>query len=205
MAQAPPCPYCGASSYQLQDRRWLVCKECGHEFDTDRDLCTACGHLNRAKVTTCSRCQARLRTDVVDQIIEVQARSRAQWRAERAAIAADQKRKEEESSQRRMEAFWAEDRARREAVARAAAESQQRERKLLLTVGIVSVILILCLIAAAFIVKWVAQQPSGQDDELTAAPTSHGQWGTREARRDILIIVLLLALRPFQRLEMACA
>ena len=53
MAQAPPCPHCGASSYQLRDKRWLLCKSCGQEFDLQQHLCPGrqvCGECMREAV-----------------------------------------------------------------------------------------------------------------------------------------------------------
>jgi hypothetical protein len=148
MAQAPPCPYCSASSYELRDKRWLVCKECGHEFDLQRELCRNCGRLNRVEDTVCTHCQRRLREDAVDRLIAERGKDRLAWRQERTAIGVDQKKAEEEASQRRMEAYWEEDRARREAQARALAEQQAKEKKILVGVGIIAACLVLILVAA---------------------------------------------------------
>jgi hypothetical protein len=152
MAQAPPCPYCDSSSYQLQDKRWLTCQVCGHEFDLTHDLCRACGHLNLAEAKVCGHCRARLPRDTVSELIEARAKTRKQWYEERALMSPAHKSKEEEASQQRMEAFWAEENARRQAVAQAAAEQQRRERKVLLVVGIVATLLILLLIVAAIVI-----------------------------------------------------
>jgi hypothetical protein len=161
MAQAPSCPYCGASSYRLEDQRWLVCKGCGQEFDIQTDVCRTCGRLNRAEVTVCDYCQARLRRDVVDDIIAERSKTRRKWAEERVTVGVQQKSQEEEASQKRMEEFWAQDHARREAAARAALEQRRRERKVLLVVGIISVLVILALLILALVVAQTGK--SGKD------------------------------------------
>lgn len=170
MTQTPPCPYCGASSYRLREKRWLTCQECGHEFDVRYDVCPACGHLNRIDAITCSRCQGRLRKDSVDQIIEVRGKDRKRWTGERVTVAVAQKKQEEEFSRQRMEAFWAEDQARREALARAMAEQRQRERRLLRIVVLVGTILVLGLAIAAVIMTKLLRSPLQPEDQVIAPP-----------------------------------
>ena len=146
MAQAPPCPYCGGTSYKRREKRWLVCQGCSHEFDLQRELCRSCGHLNSSGLTHCVNCQAPLGADDVDKLITERSKDRLAWRAERTAEGVAQKREEEMASQQRMEAYWADDRARREAQAQARAEQAIRERKVLAIVIVISVVLILLVI-----------------------------------------------------------
>lgn len=153
MTQAPPCPYCGAHSYRRRDTRWLVCQECDHEIDLQRELCQGCGHLNRAADTVCAHCGAPLQERAINQLIADRNKDHIAWRNERVAIAADQKKEEKEASQRRMEAYWDQDRARRQAQARARAEQQKRERKVLIAVGIVIAVLIVLIAAAAIVAR----------------------------------------------------
>jgi hypothetical protein len=170
MTQAPPCPYCGASSYRLREKRWLTCQECGHEFDVRYDVCPACGHLNRIDAITCGRCQRRLRKDSVDQIIEARGKDRKHWTEERVTVAVAQKKTEEEISRQRMEAFWAEDQARREALARAVAEQRQRERRLLRIVILAGIVLVLALAIAAVIMTRLLRPPPQPEGEVTVPP-----------------------------------
>jgi len=135
MAQAPPCPYCGASSYQLREKRWLLCKACGQEFDLQRDLCPVCKHLNQAGAQACGNCGAALREDKVDRLITERSKGLLDWREERTRIGVAQKKEEEEASRRRMEAYWADDRARREAAARARAKQREKEKRALIAVS----------------------------------------------------------------------
>jgi len=151
MAQAPPCPYCGASSYTLRERRWLTCTSCGQEFDARTDVCTRCGRLNSAEARVCAYCASPLPKDEVDRIIEERSRDRTEWTQERTQIAAQQKRAEEEASRRRMEAYWEAESARRAAVAQAAAEQSQRQRRLLILVGVLTALFVLCLIALSLV------------------------------------------------------
>jgi hypothetical protein len=155
MAQAPPCPYCGALSYRRQDQRWLICQECGHEFDIQRDLCLACGYLNREDVSLCSNCQADLKKDAVARIIEARAKNRKQWREEYHSVQMEQAKRDAESSEQAMEAFWTEEQARREAFARARVEAEKRERRTLTVVGIVGAVAIVLLIVASLIITLV--------------------------------------------------
>lgn len=127
MADAPPCPYCQASSYRLRDERWLVCEECKHEFDVQREVCLACGHLNRAEDRRCASCGAPLRTDVVDRVIRERGRDRGAWVAARLSVDASGVARDQQASQQRMEAYWAEERALRAAQAEAQARQQARE------------------------------------------------------------------------------
>ena len=146
MAQAPPCPYCGGTSYKRREKRWLVCQGCGQEFDLQRELCRSCGHLNSTGLTYCANCQSPLSTDKVDKLIAERSKDRLAWRAERTAEGVAQKEEEEIASQRRMEAYWADDRARREAQAQIRAEQAIRERKVLAIVIVISIVLILLVI-----------------------------------------------------------
>ena len=146
MAQAPPCPYCGGTSYKRREQRWLICQGCSHEFDLQRELCRSCGHLNSSGLTHCANCQAPLDADDVDKLISERSKDRLAWRAERAAAGVAQKAEEDVASQRRMEAYWADDRARREAQAQIRAEQALRERKVLAIVVVISVVLILLVI-----------------------------------------------------------
>ncbi len=153
MSQAPPCPYCSASSYGLRDKRWLTCKECGQEFDLQRDLCRSCGRLNRSGSALCTYCQSPLSHDTVDRLISERSKDRLAWREERTSVGVAQKREEELASQRRMEAYWAEDRARREAQARARAEQKEREKKVLIAVVVIAGVLILLLIGLSVVLS----------------------------------------------------
>jgi len=162
----------------------LTCVECGHEFDVRRDLCPSCGHLNRAGATFCSHCQAGLRSDAVERIIEARGKSRREWRAERHAVAVEQKKREVESSQTRMEEFWAKDRARREAFTRARAEAAKRERRTLLIVGIVGAVIVLLLIVVSLILTFVL--PSSESgDKVSLVPATQSQ--ARIARASIKV------------------
>ncbi len=157
MAQAPPCPYCEASSYRLRDDRWLVCTECGQEFDLQHDLCRSCGRLNQADAQVCSHCQAKLDGGVVNQLIAERSMDERAWRAHRRAISVEQKVEEEEASQRRLDAYWAEDRARREALARVRAERREKEKKVLIAVGIAVIVIIVTLIVVTLILSLTGQ------------------------------------------------
>jgi hypothetical protein len=151
MAQAPPCPYCGASSYQLKEKRWLVCKACGQEFDVQRDLCPVCKHLNQTGAQACGNCGAALREDKIDRLISERTKTLLDWREERTQVGVAQKKEEEAASQQRMETYWADDRARREAVARRRAEQREKEKKVLIVVGIIAAIIIVALIVVAIL------------------------------------------------------
>jgi predicted nucleic acid-binding Zn ribbon protein len=151
MAQAPPCPYCGALEYKLIDERWLACKGCGHEFDIQHDLCPSCGYLNPAAATTCGHCQSGLRKDPVDRMFETLAKGRAQWHEERLGTSLVQKKRDVAASEQRMAAFLAEDQERRETIARALAESRKRERRAMLIIGIIGVVVVVALATATFI------------------------------------------------------
>lgn len=153
MAQAPPCPHCGAVSYQLRDKRWLLCKACGQEFDLQQDLCPVCKHLNHTGARVCSKCGATMREDKVDQLIVERSKSLLDWREERTKVALEQKKGEAEAAQRQLETFQAEDRARREAFVRARAEQREKEKKTLAVVGIVTAVLVIVLIAIAILVS----------------------------------------------------
>jgi hypothetical protein len=153
MAQAPPCPYCGASSYQLREKRWLLCKACGQEFDLQRDLCPVCKHLNQTGAQACGNCGAALREDKVDRLIAERGKDLLDWREERTKVGVAQKKAEEEASRQRMEAYWADDRARREAAARARAEQREKEKKVLIAVGIVAAIIIIALVVVAVLMS----------------------------------------------------
>ena len=147
MAQAPPCPYCGASAYKLIDERWLACKECDHEFDIHHDLCLSCGHLNPAESTTCGNCQGPLRKDTLDSMFETLSRSRAQWHQKQLGTSLRQKKQDIAASEERMAAFLEEDRERRERVSRQLAERRKHERRALLIVGIIGAVVIVALVA----------------------------------------------------------
>jgi hypothetical protein len=153
MAQAPPCPYCGASSYQLREKRWLLCTACGHEFDVQRDLCLVCKHLNQASAQVCGNCGAALREDKVDRLITDRSKGLLDWRAQRTQVGVAQKKEEEEASRQRMEAYWADDRARREAAAQARAERRARERKVLWAVGIVVALIVIVLVVVVILLS----------------------------------------------------
>ncbi len=153
MAQPPPCPYCGAFSYQMRDKRWLVCRECEQEFDVQHDVCRACGRLNKATATTCAYCSSRLRSDTVDQLIAARGKTHQQWHEERTAVAVRQKPDEEQASQRRMEAYWAEEQARREAAAQAALKQQRRERRILWIVGLVVALFVLVMLVVVLVTR----------------------------------------------------
>jgi hypothetical protein len=161
MAQAPPCPYCGASSYQLREKRWLVCKACAHEFDLQRDLCPVCKQLNQAGAQTCGNCGATRREDKVDRLIAERSKGLLDWREERTKVGVAQKKEEEEASRRRMEAYWADDRARREAAARARAEQREKEKKALIAVGIIAAIIIIVLVVAATLMS-LGKEPEAE-------------------------------------------
>jgi ribosomal protein L40E len=165
MAQAPPCPYCGGTRYELHDRRWLICKSCEQEFDVQRHVCRSCGTLNPTEATVCVDCQTALGKDTVQKIIENRTKTRRDWWEERATISLEQKREEQEASQRRMAAYLSEEQARREAMARARAETRVREKKVLVVVGIVGGGLILL-----FVVLWLVFL-------LTAPSDGHGDIG----------------------------
>jgi RNA polymerase subunit RPABC4/transcription elongation factor Spt4 len=147
VAQAPPCPYCGASSYHLRGKRWLLCRECGHEFDLERELCRHCGHLVQAQDAVCPHCQSPLREDTVDRIITDRGKDRLAWRAEQVAGAIERSKDEEEASRQRMDAYWAEERVRRETLDRARAEQRAQERKVLIAVVAFAAVIVLAVIA----------------------------------------------------------
>ena len=151
MAQAPPCPYCGAFAYKLIDERWLACKECEHEFDIHHDLCPSCGHLNLAEATTCGNCQASLRKDTLDSMFETLSRSRAQWHNRRLGTSLLQKHQDIAASEQRMAALWAEDRERRERIARELAENRKRERRAIVIIGVIGVVVVGALAAVTLI------------------------------------------------------
>ncbi len=151
MADAPPCPYCQASSYRLRDERWLVCQECGHEFDVQRDVCLVCGHLNRVEGRRCDRCGASLRRDVVDRVIRERGRDRQAWVEARLSVGASQVERDQQASQQRMEAYWAEERALRAAQAEARARQRTRERNALIVFGVLAALLILALVLLALL------------------------------------------------------
>ena len=149
MAQAPPCPYCDATSYKLQERRWLLCTACETQFDVQTDVCRACGRLNKADAANCAYCQAKLPRSPVEHLIEARTKDRLGWHQERTEVSVRQKVDEERASRERMEAYWAEEHARREAAALATMRRRDRERKTLIVVGVISAILILTLLAVA--------------------------------------------------------
>jgi hypothetical protein len=151
MADAPPCPYCEASSYRLRDERWLVCQACGHEFDLRRDLCPACGRLNRADDRRCAFCDAPLRQDVVDRVIRERGKDRNAWTRTRLAVDVSGKEADQQASQQRMEAYWAEERAMRAARAEAMASQRVRERRTLIVVGVLGALIVLALVVLALL------------------------------------------------------
>ena len=151
MAQAPPCPYCGAFAYKLMDERWLICKECSHEFDIRHDLCPSCGHLSPAEATTCGNCQASLRRDTLDSMFETLSRSRVQWHKRRLGTSLLQKKQDVAASEQRMAALWAEDRERRERIARELAENRKRERRAIVIIGVIGVVVVGALAAVTLI------------------------------------------------------
>lgn len=151
MADAPPCPYCQASSYRLRDERWLVCQECGHEFDIQRDVCLVCGQLNPAEGKRCTRCGTPLRRDVADRVIHERGRDRQAWIRERLSVDASQVERDRQASQQRMEAYWAEERALRAAQAEARARQRMRERNTLILFGALGVLVILALVLLALL------------------------------------------------------
>jgi ribosomal protein L40E len=163
MAQVPPCPYCGATAYELHDRRWLTCKSCGQEFDVQRQVCHSCGTLNPIGAAVCVDCQAALGKDTVQWIIETRTKTRKDWWEERATASLDQKQGEQEASQKRMAAFVAEERERQAATARARAEARKRERRVLVVVGIVGGGLILLFVVLSLIFV-LAPPADGEDD-----------------------------------------
>jgi hypothetical protein len=151
MADAPPCPYCDASSYRLRDERWLVCQECGHEFDLRRDLCPACGRLNRADDRRCAFCGSPLRRDVVDRVIRERGRDRNAWIETRLAMDVSGKESDQQASQQRMEAYWAEERALRATRAAALAKQHARERKTLIVLGVLGVLFVVALVVLSLL------------------------------------------------------
>ena len=151
MAQAPPCPYCGAFAYELVDERWLACKECGHEFDIRHDLCPSCGHLSRAEATVCGNCQAGLRKDTLDSMFETLSRSRAQWHKRRLGTSLLQKQQDIAASEQRMAVFWEEDRERRERVAHELDENRKRERRAIMIIGAIGVVVVVALAVVTLI------------------------------------------------------
>jgi len=153
MANPPPCPYCEASSYRLRDERWLVCHECGHEFDVRRDLCPACGRLNRADSKRCTSCSSPLPHDVVDRVIRERGRDRQAWIEARLSVDAAQVERDQHVSQQRMEAYWAEDRALRAAQAEAQARQRARERNMVILFSVVGVLVILALVLLSLLMS----------------------------------------------------
>ena len=153
MTGPPPCPYCEASSYRLRDERWLVCQECGHEFDVRRDLCPACERLNRADTKRCASCGSPLRQDVVDRVIRERGRDRQAWIEARLSVDASQVERDQRASQQRMEAYWGEERALRAAQAEARARQQARERNTLIVLGVLGVLSILALVLLALLMS----------------------------------------------------
>ena len=151
MTGPPPCPYCEASSYRLRDERWLVCQECGHEFDLRRDLCPACGRLNRADTKRCASCSSPLRQDVIERVIRERGRDRQAWVETRLSVDASQVERDQRASQQRMEAYWAEERALRAAQAEARARQRARERNTLIVLGVLGVLSILALVLLALL------------------------------------------------------
>jgi hypothetical protein len=146
VSEAPPCPYCGASSYRFRDERWLVCTACAHEYDLQRDLCRRCGWINDAEARTCAHCDAPLPRDPVERLIAVRSKDRRAWRklyGERGMQGRDT---DIRSSQSRMEAYMAEERARRQAQAQARAAQRMRERRALIVVAVIATVLIALLI-----------------------------------------------------------
>lgn len=174
MAQAPPCPYCGAAAYELADRRWLTCKSCGQEFDVQRHVCRSCGTLNPIEATACVACQGALGKDTVQWIIETRTKTRKDWWEERASISLEQKEAEQEASQKRMAAFVTEERERRKAMAHARAETRRREKKALVVVGIVVVSLILLFVVLSLVFLLAPPADEGADvGWLLDAPGSY--------------------------------
>lgn len=151
MADAPPCPYCDASAYRLRDERWLVCQECGHEFDLRRDLCPACGRLNRAEDRRCAFCDSPLRQDVVDRVIRERGRDRKAWVETRLAVDVSTKKDDRQASQQRMEAYWAEEQALRAARAEALASQRVRERRTMIVIGALGVLFVVALIVLSLL------------------------------------------------------
>lgn len=151
MADAPPCPYCDASSYRLRDERWLVCQECGHEFDLRRDLCPACGRLNRADDRRCAFCDSPLRQDVVDRVIRERGKDRDAWIKTRLAMDVSGKKNDQQASQGRMEAYWAEEQALRAARVAALANQRVRERRTLIVIGVLGALVLVVLVVLALL------------------------------------------------------
>lgn len=160
MTDAPPCPYCEASFYRLRDEQWLVCQECGHEFDLQRDLCPACGRLNRADTKRCASCGSPLRQDVVERVIRERGRDRQDWVEARLSVDASQVERDQQASQQRMEAYWAEERALRAAQTEARARQRARERNTLIVLGVFAVLFILALILLALLTSGDPPQPA---------------------------------------------
>ncbi|MBL7199103.1 MAG: hypothetical protein ISS56_03045 [Anaerolineae bacterium] len=151
MAQPPPCPYCSATSYRLEGQDTLICRECGHQFDTRQDLCPHCGYLNGAEATICTHCQAELSRNLAVKIIETRLKSRKEWHEERHAVAVEQKQQEQVASRKRTEERQAGEQARLEALAQAQAERMEHERRALWIVGITAGVVLVLLIAALVI------------------------------------------------------
>ena len=142
MAEPPHCPYCDSTSYRRIDQVWLVCKTCQHEFDIRRDLCRACGSLNRSGAANCQSCQAPLTTDTVDKILDARLKDRQQWQKERLSIATKQKQQEAVSSEKLLQAYWQEEQERQQVAARALAERREKEKRALVIIGIATAVIV---------------------------------------------------------------
>ena len=176
MSQAPPCPYCGASTFRFRDERWLVCAACEHEFDLQRDLCRRCGWLSRAETRFCEHCDAPLPRDPVDKLISVRSKDRRAWRARYHEIGMIGKQDDIDSSEARMQVYLAEDRERRAAQAHARAAQRVRERRTMIVVGVFAALAIGLLLALALLgpLREMADPVSA-----LPGPGLPGVWGVR--------------------------
>ncbi len=151
MAQSPPCPYCGASSFRFRDQHWLVCTACEREFNLERDLCRQCGWISRAEAQFCEHCDTPLRRDLVDRLISVRSKDRRAWRKLYGEMAMQGKQEDIQASENRMQTYLAEDRARREAQAQARAAQRIRERRALIVISVIAAVLIALLLALSLL------------------------------------------------------
>jgi hypothetical protein len=151
LTNTPPCPYCGASSFQLRDERWLLCAACGHEFDLHRDLCRRCGWVNRAQDSTCAHCAASLPRDPVERLIDVRTKDRRAWFKLYKELGLVGKEGDQHASEARMQSFLAEDRARREALAQARTAQRIRERRMLIVIGVIAAVIVGLILALALL------------------------------------------------------
>lgn len=177
MAQAPPCPNCGGTSYQLEDRRWLTCSGCGKQYDVQTDVCRACGRLNEVDAKHCAYCQAELPRDPVSRLIETRTMDRLDWRQQQTETGVRQKDDEERASRARMEAYWAQEQARREAASRATLRRKEREKKVLIVVGVIAVLLILCMVAAGIVLSQLSKGLLVQAPESVLCATAVARHG----------------------------